>query len=88
MRCTSPAVTVEEYEEISTATTTGAAEQKPVYRRRHSSFHPRRKSSSGDAMDGDEGLLLRVGLPQFKSKEQVTDCFTRSISFSPNSKDG
>jgi adiponectin receptor len=64
MVCTSPSLTVESYEDISTAKTSSSSReiegerQKPDYRRRHSSFHPRRKSA--DSMDGEEGLLLRV----------------------------
>jgi adiponectin receptor len=54
-------VTLESYEDIFSAKTTGTEEQKPLYKRRHSSFHPRRKSS-GDVMDGEEGLLLKVWL--------------------------
>jgi adiponectin receptor len=59
--CTSPALTLESsYEEINTfASVTGREEKKPIYRRRHSSFHPRRKSSES-IMDGEEGLLLKV----------------------------
>jgi adiponectin receptor len=53
-------LTVESYEDINTAKTTGKEEQKPIYKRRHSSFHPRRRSSDYATMDGDEGLLLRV----------------------------
>jgi len=53
---------MESYGDITTVKTTGAEEQKPAYRRRHSSFHPRRKS--GDySMDGEEGLLLKVFSP-------------------------
>jgi adiponectin receptor len=61
MVCTSPALTVESsYEEITTAATvTGREDQKPNYRRRHSSFHPRRKSCES-VMDGEESLLLKV----------------------------
>lgn len=61
MGCTSPALTVESaYEEIKTAASaTGKEDQKPIYRRRHSSFHPRRKSSES-MMDGEESLLLKV----------------------------
>ncbi len=59
--CTSPALTLESsYEEINTvASVTGREEKMPIYRRRHSSFHPRRKSSES-IMDGEEGLLLKV----------------------------
>jgi adiponectin receptor len=59
MVCTSPSLTVESYEEITAASATGREDQNPIYRRRHSSFHPRRKSS-GSVMDGEEGLLLKV----------------------------
>jgi adiponectin receptor len=61
MHATSPALTVEtSYEEISTAASvTGREEMKPIYMRRHSSFHPRRKSSEC-IMDGEESLLLKV----------------------------
>lgn len=61
MHATSPALTVEtSYEEINTAASvTGTEEMKPIYRRRHSSFHPRRKSSEC-IMDGEESLLLKV----------------------------
>jgi adiponectin receptor len=61
MACTSPALTVESsYEEIhSAASVTGREEKKPIYRRRHSSFHPRRKSSEC-IIDGEESLLLKV----------------------------
>jgi adiponectin receptor len=61
MVCTSPSLTVESsYEEISTAASvTGREEQNPIYRRRHSSFHSRRKSSES-VMDGEESLLLKV----------------------------
>ncbi|KAH6675631.1 hemolysin-III related-domain-containing protein [Halenospora varia] len=61
MRCTPPALTVGSYEGISSAKTSGAETSKPAYRRRHSSFHPRRNSSES-IMDGEEGLLLRVDL--------------------------
>ncbi|KAF4636085.1 hypothetical protein G7Y89_g2002 [Cudoniella acicularis] len=61
MRCTSPALTVESYEEITSAKANGLEASKPIYRRRHSSFHPRRNSSES-IMDGEEGLLLRVDL--------------------------
>jgi adiponectin receptor len=59
--CTSPALTLESsYEEINTvASVTGREEKKPTYKRLHSSFHPRRKSSES-IMDGEEGLLLKV----------------------------
>jgi adiponectin receptor len=61
MGCTSPSLTVESsYEEINTAASvSGRDNQKPIYRRRHSSFHPRRKSSES-MMDGEESLLLKV----------------------------
>lgn len=58
--CTGPSLTVESYEDSDTATSTGTGkeeESKPMYRRRHSSFHPRRKSDG--AME-DDRLLLRV----------------------------
>lgn len=60
--CTGPSLTVESYEDSDTATSTGTGagndeDSKPVYRRRHSSFHPRRKSDG--AME-DDRLLLRV----------------------------
>lgn len=58
MVCTGPSLTVESYEGISSALKID--NEKPCYRRRHSSFHPRRKSSSAESMDGEEGLLLRV----------------------------
>lgn len=56
--CAGPSLTVESYEDSNTATSTGKEdERKPTYRRRHSSFHPRRKSDG--AME-DDRLLLRV----------------------------
>jgi adiponectin receptor len=58
MVCTGPSLTVESYEAVSSALK--IENEKPCYRRRHSSFHPRRKSSSAESMDGEEGLLLRV----------------------------
>lgn len=63
MVCTSPSLTVESYEDVSTAVAsgTGTEGQKPVYRRRHSSFHPRRKSTES-GLDGDDRLLLKVDL--------------------------
>jgi adiponectin receptor len=65
MVCTGPALTVESsYEDVHTATSTGKEEQKPVYRRRHSSFHPQSRRKSSITMDGDESLLLKV-LPYF-----------------------
>jgi len=59
MACTSPSLTVESYEDMTSAQTTGTDTDKPGYRRRHSSFHPRRKRESTE-MDGEEGLLLKV----------------------------
>jgi hypothetical protein len=60
MVCTSPSLTVESYEDITAAHSSAVDEyNKPNYRRRHSSFHPTRRSSSV-AMDGEEGLLLKV----------------------------
>lgn len=89
MACTSPSLTtVESYEDITSARTTGAEEhenEKPSYRRRHSSFHPRRKSTE---MEGEESLLLRVCplLPIQKNKENVAD-EVRWIFSSPNSSE-
>jgi adiponectin receptor len=60
MTCMSPAVTVESYDNLAPATTTGADQHKPAYKRRHSSFVPRQLSQSL-ALDGEEGLLLKVG---------------------------
>ena len=75
MACTSPSLTVESYEDITSAKTSGTDDQKQIYRRRHSSFHPRRKSYE-NAMDGDEGLLLRVCL----LKDRVSETNSRLIS--------
>lgn len=62
MVCTSPSLTVESYEDITAAQSSAVDEaEKPSYRRRHSSFHPRRKSA--DTIDGEEGLLLKVLFP-------------------------
>lgn len=58
------ALTVESYTDIKSAATTSASgfdSQKPRYRRRHSSFHPRRMSCDG-SLDGEESLLLKVDL--------------------------
>jgi hypothetical protein len=57
--CAGPSLTVESYEDSDTATSTGKEEEdnKPIYRRRHSSFHPRRKS---EGWMEDDRLLLRV----------------------------
>ncbi|RDW77137.1 putative IZH3 [Coleophoma cylindrospora] len=58
MVCTSPSVTVESYEDITTARTTGTDDSNhPIYRRRNSSYHPRRNSYEND---GEEGLSLKV----------------------------
>jgi adiponectin receptor len=60
MVCTSPSLTVESYEDTAAAKSSGIEQgSKPNYRRRHSSFHPRRMSSD-HTMEGEEGLLLKV----------------------------
>ncbi|PBP22669.1 hypothetical protein BUE80_DR006602 [Diplocarpon rosae] len=60
MVCTSPSLTVESFEnETATATGKDGDGNKPIYRRRHSSFHPRRKSTEL-GMEGDDRLLLKV----------------------------
>jgi len=61
MVCTGPSLTVESYEEHDSAVATGKdnRDEKPINRRRHSSFHPRRKSTDS-GMDGDDRLLLKV----------------------------
>lgn len=59
MRCISPSVSVSSYDDLSSATASGIEDSKPVNRRRHSSFQPKRRSSD---IDGEEGLLLRVDI--------------------------
>lgn len=63
MACTSPSLTVESYDDITAAHSSGADFDKPHNRRRHSSYQPRRKRDSVE-MDGEEGLLLKVRLCQ------------------------
>jgi hypothetical protein len=58
MVCTTPSLTVESHEEVPMATASGIESRKP-YRRRHSSFHPRRNSTES-GMDGEDRLLLKV----------------------------
>ncbi len=59
MACTSPSMKVESYEDIPVGKASGFETDKPAYRRRHSSFVPRKPSVS-DALKGEEGLLLKV----------------------------
>ncbi|PQE27975.1 putative IZH3 Implicated in Zinc membran protein [Rutstroemia sp. NJR-2017a WRK4] len=59
MVCASPSLTVESYQEETTAKASGREQSTPRNRRRHSSFHPRR-SNSDQVMDGEEGLMLKV----------------------------
>jgi len=82
MVCTGPSLTVESYEDIAVATTSAIKieGEKPSYRRRHSSFHPRRKSSSAESMDGEEGLLLRVRYLCPQRILQILTCKGRSLS--------
>lgn len=90
MVCTSPSLTVESYEDVSTAVAsgTGTEGQKPVYRRRHSSFHPRRKSTES-GLDGDDRLLLKVGSKQVPALcRMAADLAPRSICSSLSSRDG
>ncbi|KAI9053619.1 hypothetical protein LZ554_002573 [Drepanopeziza brunnea f. sp. 'monogermtubi'] len=64
MVCTGPSLTVESCEESNTAAiATGKddEENKPTYRRRHSSFHPRRNSTES-GIEGDDRLLLKVDI--------------------------
>jgi adiponectin receptor len=58
----SSAVTVESYEDVTKATTSGLETSTKPYKRRHSSFHPRKLSVSG-ILEGEEGLLLKVRPP-------------------------
>lgn len=62
MACISSSVTVESYEDITVGKTTGLETDKPAYKRRHSSYVPRKPSVS-DALKGEEGLLLKVRPP-------------------------
>lgn len=66
MPCMSPAMTVESYEDGTGATTSGVEASNQPYKRRHSSFHPRKLSLSV-ALEGEEGLLLKVW-PQWESE--------------------
>jgi len=60
MVCTAPSLTMESHEGIVATGTASGMETKPQpYKRRHSSFHPRRKSIES-GMDGDDRLLLKV----------------------------
>ena len=71
MVCTSPSLTVEclDEEEDTSAIASGLEERKPLSRRRHSSFHPHpRRSSSDYAMEGEEGLLIKVSQSQISSR--------------------
>ncbi|RAL63230.1 hypothetical protein DID88_004308 [Monilinia fructigena] len=62
MACASSSLTVETYEDATTSTmASGREEPKPLNKRRHSSFHPRRISSE-HVMDGEEGLMLKVDI--------------------------
>lgn len=61
MACTSPSLTVESYDDVVTATTSGMDRGKPLYKRRHSSFHPRRRSST-TSLEGDDRLMLKASL--------------------------
>ncbi|KAM3089057.1 inc metabolism membrane protein [Clarireedia jacksonii] len=62
MVCASPSLTVESYQDkTTTAKVSGREQSAPRSRRRHSSFHPRRKSSD-QVMDGEEGLMLKVDI--------------------------
>ncbi|TVY90357.1 Uncharacterized protein LAWI1_G004195 [Lachnellula willkommii] len=79
MRCTSPSVTVESYEDITTAKASGTEDTKPINRRRHSSFHPRRQSSDY-AIDGEEGLLLKRKVDLFLSELERRLDFLESYS--------
>ncbi|KAG9236303.1 hemolysin-III related-domain-containing protein [Amylocarpus encephaloides] len=62
MRCLSPSsLTVEYNDDQSTAITSGTDELKPgPFRRRHSSFHPKRRSS--DKLEADDGIIIRLDL--------------------------
>ena len=53
---------MESYENIAVGKTTGLETDKPAYKRRHSSYVPRKPSVS-DALKGEEGLLLKVRPP-------------------------
>jgi adiponectin receptor len=71
MRCTS-SLTVEKYDDDSTAITTGSDSLKPALnKRRHSSFHPRRRQS--DKLEADEGILIRVCLPSVNDLSEEQD---------------
>lgn len=60
MVCAASSLTVESYEDVTTSTMASGREgAKPLNKRRHSSFHPRRKSSE-QVMDGEESLMLKV----------------------------
>ncbi|KAL3423851.1 izh family channel protein [Phlyctema vagabunda] len=61
MVCTSPSLTVESYEDITAAKSTATEQNAPIYRRRNSSYHPRR-ASSDNAADSDERLQIKVDL--------------------------
>ncbi|CAG8983915.1 hypothetical protein HYALB_00006882 [Hymenoscyphus albidus] len=63
MQCASQSsLTVESYDDTSTAITSGVddASKPGLYKRRHSSFHPRRRSS--DKLEADEGIIVRLDL--------------------------
>jgi len=83
--CTSPSLTVESYEDITSTKASARDTLQPGYRRRHSSFHPRRKSA--DTMDGDEGLLLKVNTTPKKICTAEANEESRSTSSSPNSNE-
>lgn len=59
MVCISPSLTVESWDDVSTAAASGVETNMPAYKRRHSSYNPRRDIRS-DHMDHDDNLMLRV----------------------------
>ncbi|CAD6441591.1 e8c44151-25fb-4e0c-bf44-c2cf93e69c25 [Sclerotinia trifoliorum] len=62
MVCAASSLTVESYEDVTTSTmASGREDTKPLNRRRHSSFHPKRTASE-QLMDGEEGLMLKVDI--------------------------
>ncbi|KAH8591405.1 hemolysin-III family protein [Bisporella sp. PMI_857] len=61
MACTGSSLTVESYNDLAETSGADRGDEKHGYRRRHSSFHAKRKRESGE-MEGEEGLLLKVDI--------------------------
>ncbi|KAG9241300.1 hemolysin-III related-domain-containing protein [Calycina marina] len=60
MACTTPSLTVESYENIPAQSSGIDSENKPSYKRRHSSFQRRKRNST--ELEGEEGLSLKVDI--------------------------